>query len=322
MINKKFGLIALLAGLAAGEAVASTVGSTLTSYVNGDVLLCFRNANDLVVDVGQISSLTNGVVPNQRIPITQFTGTQLNDIGGVDGVSWSAFTWLTNDDSLFVTKARTVSINVQSTPWHDSSDPSQSSTAAFMAKIPPGAVDELNALFSADSTSTAVIEEDKSDGNQNYIHGISYKSALGSGLNFNTTFQGNPENTTPGTFSSSGGVVRSDLYRLTPVGGFGQPPAVLLGYFELGSDGTMAYVAYPSAAPVIKTISRSGTSTTITYTAGLYGTYTLRGTNSLSSGTASANWPAISTLTSGDTATHSTTFTDSNDTEFYTITAQ
>jgi hypothetical protein len=40
------------------------------------------------------------------------------------------------------------------------------------------------------------------------------------------------------------------------------------------------------------------------YTTGLYGTYTLRATNSLTSGTAMANWPAIATLSSGDTATH------------------
>jgi len=39
MLNKKTGLIALLAGFAAGEILAGT----LTNYATGDVLLCFRN---------------------------------------------------------------------------------------------------------------------------------------------------------------------------------------------------------------------------------------------------------------------------------------
>ena len=68
----------------------------------------------MVVDAGPISTLTNGVTPNQRIPITQYTGTQLAAVG-TNGVSWSAFTW-SSDNTLFVTKART-SLNDQTTPW-------------------------------------------------------------------------------------------------------------------------------------------------------------------------------------------------------------
>jgi hypothetical protein len=95
-----------------------------------------------------------------------------------------------------------------------------------------------------------------------------------------------------------------------------------LGYFELSTNGAMTYVAYPSTPPVIASINRSGASTTITYKAGLYGTYTLRGTNSLASGTAMTDWPAITTLTSGDTATHTVTDTTTDNVRFYTITAQ
>jgi hypothetical protein len=312
MINKKIGLIALLAGFAVSDVLAGT----LTNFASGDVLVCFRNAgNDMVVDAGSLSTLTNATA-NQRIPITQYTGTQLALVG-INGVSWSAFTWLTNNDSLFVTKPRN-SLNVQTSPWHDASDPAQSGVEAFMAKIPPGAVDEMN--FKPANTSSAIVEEDVSDGNPNYTHGISYHAALGNGLNFNGNFQGNPENTTLSTFTTDGVAERSDFYRLIPTGGFGL--GVLLGYFELNTNGVMTYVAYPSAVPTLQSISRSGTSTTINYTTGLYGAYTLRGTNSLTSGTPSINWPAISVLSSGDTTTHSTTFTDTNDIEFYLITAQ
>src|ERR1700733_2285012 len=135
MLNKKIGLIALLAGFAVSNALAQT----LTNFASGDVLVCFRNGgNDMVVDAGPLSTLTNATA-NQRITITQYTGTQLALVG-TNGVSWSAFTWL-SDDSLYVTKARS-SLNVQTTPWHDASAPAQSSAEAFMAKISPGAVDE------------------------------------------------------------------------------------------------------------------------------------------------------------------------------------
>ena len=101
-------------------------------------------------------------------------------------------------------------------------------------------------------------------------------------------------------------MVRSDFYQLTPTGGM-RCAGTWLGYFELSTNGAMTYVAYPSTTPVIASINRSGSLTTITYTDRLYGTYTLRGTNNLTSGTPMANWPPIATLTSGDTATHTIT---------------
>jgi hypothetical protein len=318
MLNKKTGLIALLAGFAVGELLAGDF-STLNSYTVGDVLVCFRKGgNDLVVDAGPISTLTNAT-PNQRIPITQYTSTQLAQVG-INGVSWSAFTWL-SDNTLFVTKAR-ASLNGQTSPWQAKSASAQLGTALRMATIPPGAYDEFNLLVNSNSTATAVVEEDSSAGNPNYTDGVSYHDALAGsyGGNFNGTFVGNPENTTLSTFTASGNVVRSDFYQLTPTSGYAL--GTWLGYFELSTNGTMTYVAYPSTVPVITSIGRSGDVTTINYTSGLYGTYTLRGTNSLTSGAAMTNWPVISTLASGDTATHSITDTTTDNVRFYIITAQ
>jgi hypothetical protein len=314
MLNKKVGLIALLTSVAASGVWAGS----LTSYAVGDVLLCFRKGdNDMVVDVGQsLSTLTNAT-SNQRISITGYTGTQLAAVG-TNGVSWSAFTWL-NDDTLFVTKAR-ASLGQQTTPWQAQSASVQFGTVGRMETIPPGAVDELN--LNPVSTATAVVEEDSSAGNPNYTDGVSYHDALAGayGGQFNGTFVGNPENTTLNNFTTSGPVVRSDFYQMTPTSGYAL--GKWLGYFELSTNGAMTYVAYPSTTPVIASINRSGASTTITYKAGLYGTYTLRGTNNLASGTAMADWPAITTLTSGDKATHTVTDTTMDNVRFYTITAQ
>jgi hypothetical protein len=327
MIKKKIGLIAILASFA-GSALWAGDFSSPNSYAIGDVLIGFRNggANDLVVDAGPISTLTSAS-PNQRISITQYSVSQLNSaFGNANAVSWSAFTWF--DDSvsppsaqwtLFVTKPRT-SLNKQTSPWVDANADSQQNPALRMQTIPVGA--NVNLAFNGLNSPTAVIDQNSSADNPNYPQGQSYNDALfgSAGGNFNNTFQGNPENTTPADFTTSGMVVCSDFYQMTPTSGFGT--GILLGYFEFATDGTMTYVAYPSAVPVIKSINRASNTTTISYTTGLYGTYTLRGTNTLSSGMAATNWPAITTLTSGDTATHTYPDTDASPNKFYIITAQ
>ena len=273
----------------------------------------------MVVDAGPISTLTSAAA-NQRIPITQYTGTQLAAVG-TNGVSWSVFTWLTNGtpNTLFVTRARS-SINTQTTPWPDASSPNQAGTIGRMVTIPPGALDELNLLVYPVSTATAVVEEDSSSGNPNYTTGVSYHDALAGayGGDFNGTFAGNPENTTLNTFTAAGAVVRSDFYQLTPTVGYAL--GTWLGYFELSPNGAMTYVAYPISVPVTKSISRTGNTSTINYATGLYGTYTLRGTNDLTAPI--ATWPPIATLSSGDKATHTITDTTTDSVRFYIITAQ
>jgi hypothetical protein len=321
MINKKIGLIAMLASFAGGALWAGDFSSS-SSYAVGDVLVCFRNGSlDLVVDAGQVSTLTSASA-NQRIPLSPYYSASQFDaaFGNPNSISWSAFTWL-NDNTLFMTKART-SLNKQTSPWATESSDSQNNTVLRMQTIPPGA--NANLAFNGANTSTAVIEQDSSVDNPNYpLPGEqSYHDALfGSGAygaTFYGTFVGDPENTTPGNFTTSGTVVRSDFYQLTPSSGNGK----FLGYFEMATDGTMTYVAYPSAIPVLKSIAHSGSTSTINYTTGLYGTYTLRGTNTLSSGVSATNWPAITTLTSGDTLTHTYMDIDSSPNKFYIITAQ
>ena len=314
MINKKIGLMTLLAGFAAGELMAA---NTLTNYTAGDVLVCFRNggANDLVVDIGPVSTLT-GAAPNQRIPITQYSSGQINaTFGGADGLDWSAFTWL-GDNTLYVTQARTV-LNTQTDPFQAFSSAVQHNTVLRMATIPPGA--NFNIAYNGLNTPAAVIEPDSIS---TYHTGSSYANALlgSAGGQFNNTFAGNPENATPGDFTTSGTAVRSDFYQMTPAGSYGL--GTFLGYFEFAPDGTMTYVAYPSATPVISSISRSNNVSAINYTTGLYGTYTLRGTNTLSSGVAATNWPAIGTLTSGVPTSGTYMDTDSSPVKFYIITAQ
>jgi hypothetical protein len=317
MLNKKTGLIVLLATITAGELWATT----LTSYAIGDVLICFRKSagggNDLVVDAGPVSTFTNAS-PNQRITISQFDGSQLALVG-TNSVNWSAFTWFDGTVSpnwtLFATKARS-SVNTQTTPPQAGNSGQQQLATTDMTPVPAGAANKRT--FKPQNTDTAVVEPDDSS---SYTDGQSYSTSVGPNSDFNGDYQGgNVEGTTPGNFTTSGRVVRSDFYRLTPTGGFAL--GKFLGYFEFNTNGVMTYVAYPISVPVIKSISRSGTTSTINYTTGLYGTYTLRGTNSAGLLTPRNTWPAIATLTSGDTVIHNIPDTTADNNRFYTITAQ
>ena len=311
MPNKKLGLIAILVGVAASNIPAGTI----TNYAVGDVLVCFRQGgNDMVVDAGPISTFT-GAPHNQRIPITQYTGTQLAAVG-TNSVSWSAFTWL-GDNTLFMTRPRS-SLALQSTPWN-SAGSSQSGVVGQMQSIPPGALDALNLAVYAQSTETAVIEEDNSDGNLNYPNGQSYHKALAGsyGGNWAGKFQGNPEITTPANFTTKATVVRSDFYQLSPTA---SAQGTWLGYFELNTNGAMSYVAYPTTTPLINTFSRSGSTNTISYKSGLYGTYSLLATNKASA--PQSTWPVITTLSTGDTLNHTVQDIDTTSNKFYIIQGQ
>jgi hypothetical protein len=341
MTTKKLGLIALFACAAVEGALAQ---GTFTNYANGDVIIGFRNGKDMVVDAGPISNFTS-LTNNQRYSISTYTTTQIGRMANVNGspvngAYWSAFTYTTPGYTLYVTRPRTV-LNVQSQPWVPAGSGQQQSAANRMALIPGGAVSVLTTsnngnLYNSSginhyNTPSVVVEPDNNSGNNApYYVGAgvdSYNDAVNGkyGTAFNGNFQGSPENYCPSQnngdandFSAGGVVERSDFYQLTP----SASAATYLGYFELNTNGLMTYVAYPTGVPVILSLKRSGTTTTINYTTGVYGTYTLRETNVLVNGTSPTNWPAVTTLSSGDNNLHTVTDTTTDTQRFYTITAK
>ena len=328
MLNKKVVFIAVLACSSVSELFAGN----LSSYSVGDVLLCFRvsplattaGTSDLVVDLGPISTFTNAT-PNQRIPITQYTTTQLGVIG-LNSIAWSAFSWYdlsvtpsSSQWTLFASEPRT-SLNTQTTPYTTYKATSQHLSALQMTPVPLGAYDNfVTTLYNPLSTSTAVLEP-VSTSNPNYKTGQSYDASIGSNANFNDQFQGYPENTTPANFTTAGTVQRSDFYWLPPVN---NGTAIFLGYFELNTNGVMTYVAYPTATPtvpVIQSITRANNITSVSFMTGPSGTYTLRGSTSLTAGPVSS-WPAITSATGNGSVI---TLQDSTpgSVKFYAITAQ
>ena len=301
-----------LAVALAGCVVSNVIAGDFNNFADGDVLIGFRNGSDLVVDAGQVSTLT-GLGTNATYSINTYTTNNFCSIS-LNGLNWSAFAWA-GDGSLYMTKARTTS-SQKSDSWAPMGGGSQIIINSMYA-IPAGANDNLS--FTNKNTATAVFEQNSSAGNRNYPNGQSYFDVIdpyGAGaFNFGV-FQGDPEFTTAGTFTTGGVPARADFYKLPPNNG----PVQWLGYFELSTNGTMNYFAYPAFAN-IQSFSRNGTTNTITYVASPYaGTATLRKTSDITT-TPQTSWTSVATL-NNDGSVHSFTFTDSSATEFYTITAQ
>ena len=97
----------------------------------------------------------------------------------------------------------------------------------------------------------------------------------------------------------------------------------ILVYFEFSTNGVMTYIAYPTSgtitAPTIVSITRSGTTNTITFITGATGIYTLLGTNNLTA--PQSTWPPISSVPGNDSQ-QSLTDVNTNGTGFYIIRAQ
>ena len=310
---------------------AGSVRGNTFAYTNGNVLICFRKANpttyaslggnDLVVNAGSISYFTN-LAPNTKVTITAYTGTQLSQVA-TNSVGWSAWACFdevadpTATNTLFMTKPRT-SLNVQTSPYNIRTHTSYGYVIGELSPIVQGARD--NANYSATyNTSLAVLEPDS----WNEVLSLSYYTGLGTTFDFGGSFQADPEQYNPANFTTSGNPLRSDFYWLYPSSASNKK-AVFLGYFELSTNGVMTYTAYPSptvVAPTIISFTRTGSTSTVTFTTGNSGTYTLRGTNSLTSGTPSTNWPAITSV-GGDGSNHSLSDVTTSTGTFYIITAQ
>lgn len=299
-------------------------------YNNGDVLICFRKAatgaSDLVVNAGPVSTLTN-LAANTTITISTYTGTQLASIG-TNNIAWSAWAYFDSSATLPVGMTNTVymtsprdTLATQTTPYYRDTASAQGQTIGKLKAIMAGAVN--NANFSVLNSATAVLESESYNLNNS---AVSYYLGLGNNLNFNDTFQQQPDQYTAANFTTSGTASRADFYWIAPTlnTDHSQPDAKFLGYFQLATNGVMTYTAYPTAtvtAPVILAFTRNGSTNTVTFTTGSSGTYTLRGTNSAGLTVTRANWPAINSV-AGDGGSHALTDVTTATNKFYVISAQ
>ena len=312
-------------------AASTQIQANTFGYTNGNVLICFRKATtgatNLVVNAGPISVFTN-MNANQTMTIGAYTGAQLGQVG-TNSIAWSAWTYFDYTapaglpNTIYMTKPRS-SLNTQTTPYYRDKPSAQGLVASVLNSIVNGAADEAN--YSGLNTSLTILEDSSYNLNNDRV---SYYIGLASTLDFQGAFQSQPDQYTPANFTTSGTPVRADLYQLSPTNFISyvptaNRPGTFIGYFQLSTNGVMTYTAYPSPTvdtPVILTVTRIGSTSTVTFTTGSIGTYTLRGTNILTSGTAKTNWPAISSV-SGNGSSQSLSDVTADSNKFYIITAQ
>ncbi len=308
---------------------AGSVRANTFAYTNGNVMLCFRKAdptshaslggNDLVVNIGPITYYTN-LAANTKVTITAFSGGQLSRVA-TNSVGWAASAYFdeildpTKTNTLYMTKART-SLNSQTQPYNIRTHNSYGYVIGALEAIAQGAID--NANYSPSNSTSASVEPDS--WNESEGLSLSFYSGLGTTLDFNASFQADPEQYNPANFTTSGTPKRADFYWLYPSSASGLK-AVFLGYFEMSTNGVVTYTAYPLVTPTIKNFGRTNTTSTVTFTTGTSGTYFLRGTNILDSGTAMTNWPAINSV-AGDGNQHSLSDVTTSTQKFYIITVQ
>jgi hypothetical protein len=322
--------------LVAAAMIFSAIQSEAFNYQYGDLLIGFRQTGggtyDVVIDAGPAGNFTN-LTTGTKITITALTGQLLNDaFGTTNGLSWSAFGAYdlsypdeSQDGTLFMSRARS-SLNTQSTPWGRYSATSQDGTGNKIDGVGVGAFTIGQDLpVNSDNTSNALVELESwnTDGGK-----ASYRSELygpGSVANWANTFQSVPEQTTSGTFTDDGQPVRADLYWMLPyTSQISHPPGTYLGYFEFNTNGVLTYTAGPSATaptqPTIVSVTRVGTTTTVHFTTGNGGTYSLLGTNNLTA--PKATWPVLGSPVSGNGQTNSISDVTTDGSRFYLIRAQ
>jgi hypothetical protein len=276
-------------------------------------LLTFRQdgaANEMVVNLGPVNRFYDAA-PGSRTVLNDYPATLLVSatdpaacFSTLDGIRFSVLatiraTEATNRplQTIWVTRARSSDApEVQTTPWPRRS---QSSLGLSAAKV-------ANIGVNATSRGTAA-----DPGPRNATNRIVYPSALSGGLNSNLGSVGNLSATMPGTveaiapsgFADSGKTLRADFYEVRP-SSVANDPSLYLGYFELSANGSLAFVAAggsvtPPAAPVIRSISRNGNTSSVVVSTEAGARYSLARIDPSGAWTPVAQWPVVGAEVAG-----------------------
>jgi hypothetical protein len=313
----------VLLSLAGSGALVQSVHAQGFTDKSRDLILTFRQAGGpivLEVDIGQ-ASLYYSAAPGSSTPVTAYSASsQLMNWFTVDGLSWSVGGCVPNaGDSgdaskpartLWVTDPR-INPNTQAAAWVRGSTYTQGGPDSHIVAILDNAQTWANSVAadSVTNTTTAVAipsgDGDNADG------------SLGAIGNYLGTFQGDVENTTPSDFDSAGLPSRSDLYELQPGSGAG----AYLGYFELGTDGSMTFygpvLTFP--APTLSASADNSGNFYISFPTTANGIYSLSYTNAGGLSAPVSTWPTVGTNIIGDGTIHSFQQAISGPGTFYTV---
>jgi hypothetical protein len=282
----------LLLSLAGSCALLQSAEAQFTNIQSRDLIVTFRKTGadgskdsspiDFEVDIGQASTYY-GAGAGSTLNISQYTASQLaGRFDSLNDLSWSVSGCVVpagdgGDASkpprtLWLTDPRS-NPNALSAAWVREGAGSQGSVANKINSIMIQAAN-FGASFpsnpATNSATAGAIPISSGDGADSYIgpYGNYDGTFLGSG------FSGDVENTTPATFTLGSTPSRSDFYELQPGSGAG----AYLGYFELSTSGALSFHA---GAPLIQptlTITSDGTYAYISFPSQANVTYTLYST--------------------------------------------
>jgi hypothetical protein len=332
-------LTALTGLLAPGLARAQYFTFTGT----GDLLAGFRQPGvgnyELVVNLGNITNFL-AQSDGSTVSITNLSPTQLSAaFSSYDNLQWSAFATFTGApnstwsgfplDTIWFTVPR-LDVSTQSAPPLRHSAASQDLVRSAINSIGKGARTISQQLGATDDNNNEwlVREPVPSDYSLSRFIGNPQNSLVG---DFGGYLSSTAENQTPAPFNSA---ARSDLYQAVPNGyadpksGTASGDAYYVGFVTLNPDGTLTFTRAtagtpPPPAPRIVSITRSGTTSTISFTTASGGfTYTLHYTDAAGLATPVANWPSSPTTVAGDGSTKSLSDTSTDSARFYTLTVQ
>ncbi len=298
----------VLLSLAGSCALVQNIEASSTKFTDQsrDLILTFREAGApdvLEVDIGQ-ASIYYGAAAGSSIPITAYDpSSQLLNYFNVDGLSWSVGGCVPNagDSGDSSKPPRTLWLSdprgnpsTKAQPWTSESSSTQGGTDSHVVAVLANAQTWANAAApdSVTNTTTALVIPAGS--------GDTASGSLGALGNYLGTFQGDVENTTPQDFDSAGSPSRSDLYELQPGSGSG----TYLGYFELGTDGSMTFhapslvVTYP--APTLSVLPDGLGNVLVKFQSTLGGTYTLHSVSADGLAAPIATWPTVGSAIVGD----------------------
>lgn len=342
---KRIAFGALAGLLAPALANAQYFDYSTTTTGQGALLAGFRkpglDSYELVVNLGNITNFL-AVPAGTTIPITAYAPanvaaafTDNNElkwaafatVNGAPNSSWAGFRvntiWYTVPRDNFATPANA--------PKRYGST-GQGLVNAAVDSIGRGARTASLRLAITDSNNTTnrVREQlpEDSSWSLSYFIGNPQNTSYG---DFGGYLPVNAEYTTPASFTTA---VRSDLYQsvpnnvLDPISGQTTGAAYHVGYFTLAPDGSLTFtraattVTPPPPAPEIVNVTRSGDTSTVTFTtaAGSY-TYSLHYTNAAGLAAPIADWPVAGATVTGDGANKQLSDTTTDEARFYRVSA-
>jgi hypothetical protein len=277
------------------------------------------------VDIGQASTYY-GAALGSTIPITAYSASsQLSTVfDDLNDLSWSVGGCVpAAGDSGDPSKPANTLWVTDPRPAPGTSNPAWVRKSTYSQAGPDSHIDAIlvNALKYAGLTTNSTYNTSTSLAIP-VGEGDDATGSLGALGNYQGTFTGDGEglndveNTTSATFTTAGLTSQSDLYELQPGSGAG----TYLGYFELGTDGSLTFHALPLSYPApTLSVTKGSSSVFISFPSATNGTYTLYYTNAAGLTAPVSTWPTVSTNVTGDGTVKAFQQPNSATATFYTV---